>query len=123
MLADHGHPEVGTVLAAVALRNGKAQMAGVIGEVLRLAQQRFPLMPRQAAVLEIGARPFAAMIEETDVVIGFFNRLDLMRDELVELGEIGDEVCRQCEIQGNSPRNRFCRCREFRGRLGPVRLR
>jgi hypothetical protein len=65
-------------------------------------------------MLEIGARPFAAVIEETDVVIGFFNRLDLARDESVKLGEIGDQVGRQIKIQGNSPRNRFCRYREFR---------
>ncbi len=58
-------------------------------------------MPRQPAIVEIGARPFAAMIEETDVVIGIFNRLDLARDELVELSEIGDQVGRQCKVQGN----------------------
>ena len=70
VLADHGHPEVGAVLAAVALRDRKAQMAGGVGEVLGLAQQRFPFVPRQAAIVEIGARPFAAMIEEADVVVG-----------------------------------------------------
>jgi hypothetical protein len=32
-----------------------------------------------------------------------FNRLDLARDELVELGKIGDEVGRQCKIQGGPP--------------------
>ncbi len=72
MLADHGHPEIGAVLAAIALRDRKAQMAGLVGAVLRLAQQRFPFMPRQAAIVEIGARPFAAMIEEADVVVGLF---------------------------------------------------
>src|SRR5436190_1459732 len=73
--------------------------------------------PRQSPLLEIGARPFAAVIEEADVVIGLFNRLDLARDEPVELGEIGDQVGRQCEIQGNPPKDRFCRCREFREKL------
>jgi len=114
MLADNGHPEIGAILAAVALRNRKAQMSGFVGEILHPAQQRFPFGARQPAMLEIGARPFAAVIEETDIVIGLFNRLDLARDESVELGEIGDQVGRQCKIQGNSPRNRFCRCREFR---------
>src|SRR5258707_1233898 len=47
-------------------------------------------------------------------IIAFFNRLDVARDESVELGEIGDQVGRQCKIQGNSPRDRFCRCGEFR---------
>ena len=60
-------------------------------------------MPRQAAIVEIGARPFAAMIEEADVVVGFLDRLDLARDELVEFVEIGDQVGRQCKIQGVSP--------------------
>ena len=69
MLADHRHPEVGAVLAAIALRDREAQMAGVVGEILRLAQQRFPFVPRQAALVEIGARPFAAMVEEADVVV------------------------------------------------------
>ena len=64
-------------------------MPGVVGEVLRLAQQRFPFVPRQPAILEIGARPFAAMVEEADVVVGFLQRLDLARDEAVEFGEIG----------------------------------
>jgi hypothetical protein len=103
MLADHGHPEVGAVLAAIALRDREAQMAGGVGEVLRLAQQRFPFMPRQAAVVEIGARPFAAMVEEADVVVGLFQRLDLARDEAIEFVEIGDEVGRQCKSTAVSP--------------------
>ena len=110
MLADHRHPEIGAVLAAIALRDREAQMPGGVGEVLRLAQQRFPFMPRQAAVVEIGARPFAAMVEEADVVVGLFERLDLARDEAVEFVEIGDEVGRQCKIQGSSPEVVF-RCR------------
>ena len=77
-------------------------MAGGVGEVFYPPQQRFPFMPRQAAILEIGARPFAAMIEEADVVVGLLDRLDLARDEAVEFPEIGDEVRRQCKIQGNS---------------------
>ena len=89
MLADHGHPEVGAVLAAVALRDREAQMAGVVGEILGLAQQRFPFVPRQPAIVEIGARPFAAVVEEADVVVGLFQRLDLALDEAVEFVEIG----------------------------------
>ena len=104
MLADHGHPEVGTVLAAIALRDREAQMAGGVCKVLGLAQQRLPFMPRQAAVLEIGARPFAAMVEEADVVVGFFQRLDLAFDEAIEFAEIGCEVGRQVEIQGGLSR-------------------
>src|SRR5207248_2678952 len=104
MLADHGHPEVGTVLAAVALWNREAQMSRGVRKILRLAQQRFPFMPWQAAVFEIGARPFAAMIEEADVVVGLLQRLDLARDEAVEFVEISREVGRQVEIQGGLSR-------------------
>ena len=77
-------------------------MAGGVGEVLGLAQQRFPFMPRQAAIVEIGARPFAAMIEEADVVVGRFQRLDLALDEAIEFVEIGDEVGGQCKIHRRS---------------------
>jgi hypothetical protein len=38
-------------------------------------------MSRQPAIVEIGARPFAAMIEEADIVIPLFERLDLAQDE------------------------------------------
>jgi hypothetical protein len=64
-------------------------------------------MPRQPAILEIGARPFAAMIEETDIVVRFLDRLDLARDELIEFGEIGDQIGRQCKIQGVLPKRWF----------------
>src|SRR6516162_4978036 len=103
MLADHGHPEIGAILAAIAFRNSVAQVARLVGEVLCLAQQRLPLLPRQATVLEIRARPFAAMIEKADVVVFLLERLDLLRDEAVEFVEIGDEVSRQCEVQGAPP--------------------
>jgi hypothetical protein len=43
---------------------------------------------------------------------------------LVEFGEIGDQVGRQCKIQGSSPRDRFCRYRKtLTKRAGAVRLR
>src|ERR1700716_182052 len=103
MLADHRHPEIGTVLAAVTFRDRKAQMPGAVGEIFYPSQQHFPLMARQSAIVEVGARPFAAVIEEADVVIGLFDRFYLLRDELIELDEIGDEVSRQCKIQGDSP--------------------
>src|SRR5579871_5889696 len=111
MLTDDSHPEIGAVFAAIALRYSKAQMPGVVGEVLCLAQQRLPFMPRQAAIVEIGPRPFAPMIEEADIVVRFFQRLDLARDETVEFVEIGDQVGRQVEIQGASP-EAYCVCGE-----------
>jgi hypothetical protein len=104
MLADHGHPEIGTVLAAIALRNREPQVTGGVGEIFGLAQQRFPFVPRQAAIVEIGARPFAAVIEEADVVVGLLQRLDLAHDEAIEFVEIRCEVGRQVEIQGGLSR-------------------
>ena len=103
MLADHRHPEVGTVLAAVTPSASRNADARPCRRGLGLAQQRLPFLPRQAAILEIGARPFAAMIEETDVVVGVLQRLDLARDEAVEFVEISDQVGRQCKIHGASP--------------------
>ena len=128
MLADHRHPEIGAVLAAIAFRDREAEMPGAVGEIFHLAQQRFPFMPRQPAIVEIGARPFAAMIEKPDVVVRVFDRLDLARDELVEFGEIGDEVGRQCKIQGSSPRCCFsCRLvvwpRRERSRARSIKMR
>jgi len=79
----------------------------LVGEILCAPQQRFPFMPRQPAVFKIGARPFTAVIEEADVVVGLLDWFYFLRDELIELGEIGDEVSRQCKIHGNSPRCRF----------------
>src|ERR1700756_1377378 len=75
-------------------------MPGLIGEVLGLAQQRLPFLARQAPALEIGPRPFAAMVEEADVVVGFLQRFDLLRDEMIELVEICHEIRRQVEIHG-----------------------
>ncbi len=48
-------------------------------------------MARQAAVVEVGASPLAAMVEETIVVVLGLQRLDLAIDESVELGQIGHE--------------------------------
>ena len=107
MFTDHRHPEIGAILATVTLGNRETQMAGFVGEILHFAQQRFPLVPRQPAIFEIGARPFAAVIEEADVVIGLLDRLDLARDEPIEFVEIGDQVGRQCKIQVSSPCARF----------------
>ncbi len=95
MLADHRHPEIGAVLAAISLWNRKAQVPGGVGEIFHLSQQGFPFLPRQPASVEIGARPFPTMIEKPDVVVGILDRLDLAGDKAVEFIEIGNEVGRQ----------------------------
>jgi hypothetical protein len=52
-------------------------------------------MARQAAVVEIGARPFAAVIEEADVVVALLERLDGLIDETIELRKIRGQIIRQ----------------------------
>ena len=98
VLADDRHPQVGTVAAAVLSRQGKAVMAGRIGEVFRALQQRLPFRARQAAAVEVGARPFAPMIEEADIVVGALDRADFCFDEGVELFEIAGQAARQIEV-------------------------
>ena len=103
MLADDGHPQVAAVLAAKFLRQAEAEMAGLVRALLRLPQQRLPLVARQAAVLEIGARPLAAVIEEALVVVLSLKRLDFRLDEAVKLGEIIDEILGQVEVHVRPP--------------------
>ena len=100
VFADRRHGEIGAVLAAIRLRQREAKVAGLVGDILRLAQQRFPFLARQAAIVEIRARPFAAMIEEADVVVAILDRLDLAFDEGVEFDEIVADVFGQSEIHG-----------------------
>jgi hypothetical protein len=107
VFADHRHPEIGAVLAAVAFRNRKTQMTGAIGKVFHPAQQRFPFVPWQPAIVEIGARPFASVIEKADVVVGLLDRPDLFRDEMIQFGKVGNEIGGQRKIQGDSPGCRF----------------
>ena len=100
VLADHGHAEVRAVLAAVLLRERVAVVAGGVGAAPRLAQQRLPLVVRQAAALPVGARVLAAMVEEADVVVLLLERLDLALDELVELVEVVGQILRDVEVHG-----------------------
>ena len=98
VFADHRHPQVGTVAAAVLSRQGKAVVTGRIGQALRALQQRLPFRARQPAAVEVGARPLAPMIEEADVVVGALERADLCFDEGVELVEISGQAARQIEV-------------------------
>src|SRR6266851_4487531 len=98
VLADHCHPEVRSVLAAELLRQREAKISGRIGAAPRLAHQLFPLGARQPAVVEIGAGPFAAVVEEALVVVLRLKRLDLSLDEAIELGEISRQLRRYVEI-------------------------
>ncbi len=73
-------------------------MAGGVGQVLGLFLQGFPFGTRQAPGLEVRPGPFSAMVEEPLVVVTGLQGRDLVGDEGVELGQIGDEVCGQGEI-------------------------
>ena len=100
MLADNGHPEIAAVLAAELARQRKAQVPGLVSPSSRLAQQRFPFGARQAAVVEIGARPFAPVVEEALVVVLRLQRHDLAFDEGVELAEVSHQFGRKVEVHG-----------------------
>ena len=58
-------------------RQREAQMAGAVGAPPHFGQQRLPFAARQAAAVEVGARPFAAVIEEALVVVLRLQRRDL----------------------------------------------
>ena len=88
VFADDGHGEVGAVLAAPAFGGGETQMAGFVGDFGSLVQQVFPFRSGQAAVFEVGARPFAAVIEEADIVVRVFKRFDVGFDKAVELDQV-----------------------------------
>ncbi len=102
MVADHRHPQIGAILAAIFLRRGKAPVPGLVGADGGFAQQQFPFPPGQAAMFEIGARPFPPMVEKADIVVLVFQRLDLGLDKGVQLGQIGFQIIRQREIHGQS---------------------
>jgi len=67
-------------------------MTGLVGAALGFVEQRFPFGAWQPAFLKIGAGIFAAMVEETDIIIFLFKRLDLCLYETVEFGQIGLQV-------------------------------
>ena len=61
-------------------------------------------MARQAAPLEVRAGPFAAMVEEADVVVLAFERLDFAFDEPVQFDKVRGNFGGYFEIQ----RRRSC---------------
>ena len=92
MLANHRHPQVRAAVAAVLARQREAIEAGAVSAAARFRQQLFPFASRQAAALEIGARPFAAMIEEALVVVLRLQRRDFRGDECIEPCEIAHQI-------------------------------
>ena len=91
VVADHRHPQVAAAVAAKFLGQAETVEAGLVGQGLGLFEQVLPLGARQAAVVEIGAGPFTAVVEEALVVVLGLQRLDLGVDEGIEPGQVVDQ--------------------------------
>jgi hypothetical protein len=102
VFADDGHPKVRTAFAAMFFRPCEAQMTGFVGDRARFGEQCLPVLARQTVVVPVGARMFAAMIEEPDVIVAVLDRHDLLFDELIEFVEIVLQFFRNLEVHGVS---------------------
>ncbi len=107
VLADHGHAEVGAVLAAELFREGIAVVARGVGETAGLVQQQFPLLVGQTTALPVGARVLSPVVEEADVVVLLLERFDLALDEVVQLEEVVGQVLGNLEVHARN----LCACR------------
>src|SRR5690606_27771397 len=103
MLADHRHPQVRAVLATIFLRCREAPVARGVGLPRRHPEQVFPFLARQPLIVPVGARVFAAVIEEADIVAFEFERPDLGLDEAIELIEIRLQVGGHRKVHHLSP--------------------
>lgn len=102
MLAYHRHIQVGPTGAADLLRQPVAQPARGVRAAEHLVEQLLPLGTRDAAVLEVGARVLAAVVEEALVVVLRLEREDLALNESVEVGQEPDQVVGQSKIHKSS---------------------
>src|SRR3546814_14800321 len=64
MFADHRHPQVRPVLAAIGFGRRETPVSRLVGTARRLLQQRLPLVTRQTLIVPVGAAMLAAMVEE-----------------------------------------------------------
>ena len=76
----------------------EAEESGLVRQRLGLFEQGLPFRSRQPAIVEVGPRPLAAMVEETLVVVLRLQRLDFGIDEGVDLGQIFHEILGYVEI-------------------------
>ena len=90
MFADHRHPEVAAVLAAVLFGEGEAPEAGGVGPAHAFGEEGFPVGMWQAIVGPVGAGVFAAVVEEAVVVVGALERRDRGVNEGVERVQVSD---------------------------------
>src|SRR3546814_10985767 len=96
MFADHRHPQVRPVLAAIGFGRRETPVSRLVGTARRLLQQRLPLVTRQTLIVPVGAAMLAAMVEEADIVVRCLKRLDLGRDERSEERRVGKECVSTC---------------------------
>ena len=106
MLPDDGHPEVGAVAAAEALRQVPAQEPRLVGLLAHPHQQRFPLGVGQSVALPVGARVLPAVVEEADVVVFLLDGLDDVVDERVQVVEQLSDVRGDGEVHARQPTRR-----------------
>ena len=100
VLADDRHREVSDILAAILFRQSEPKEPSLVGARPHLAQQRFPFVTGQTTMFEIGARPFAAVIEEAVIVVLLLQRNDFLLDESVDLYDQVLDILRNCEVHG-----------------------
>src|SRR5215207_9153047 len=81
-------------------------MSGGICAATHLGEQRLPLLVRQTAPVPVRPGVLPAVVEEPLVVVLGLERLDLPLDEVVQLGEVVDEVLRQFEVHSVSEAQR-----------------
>ena len=121
-VADHRHPQVRAVLAAILLRRGKPPVARLVGGLARIAEQVLPFVIGQPLAFPIGPRVLAAVVEEADVVILSHQRFDLRIDEFLQLCVIVFQFLRDGEIHCYSSPVHFFRAAASAGYLGTSTL-
>lgn len=92
MFADHGHPEIAAVLAAVLFGQGEAPEAGGVGAADAFGEEGFPVRVREAVVRPVGAGVFAPVVEEAVIVVRVLKRGDGGIDEGVKRMEVLDQI-------------------------------
>jgi nucleoid DNA-binding protein len=105
MFSDHGHPEVCSaagvfILAAKLFGEAEAVEASFVGKLLAFDEEIFPFVAWETAFIPVGARVFAAMVEEAVVVVLTLEGVDFVLDELVEAVEVGLEIGGDVEVHG-----------------------
>ena len=121
MVTDHRHGEIGAIFPAKFRGNGIAIMPCLVGDASHFCKQCPPIGARMPVIIPIGARMFAAVVKETDIVVALLNRFDFAFDKAIKLCEIVGDISRdfkQCH-GGCSPAPAL---HHQRGRAGRSRV-